>query len=626
MDEDWLSAYIEATRPSVWGSREDGDYQARFASIAEALTLSDGASTVQVHAVRSVMYEVSRATLSGGHAVILDLSLMQVMDRLTRLTLSPLNVRQLQFGIAALFANRFASRGRPVEAFYAAEVGTNGRAALPDTSEREDRWFDRAALMQLLFAFAHELAHCDDEAGKALIKLPVDDFWEWWASAMDPYRERLEGQLSSGNLDWLERLPDDGAELLEGGLDGFSAEVRQRTTDQIARGDLHCYWSIEKVMDHLLSDTSGELAREVMCDAAAMLTLMVSAPVEGTSMADRVEACVTASRNLAILRRIEDATSDSTRDSESDARASSDSLVRTRLLLLLGQSMLRGLAFREHGDSSESENAELVSALEALDELHSRSSVLSAAVDLWLPHHASRIATAIARRQPSGARVGIDLPVRIERTTELLRPRRGAVPVRGDADSSADTPLFTVSASELISSRVAPRTPVSVSTTSIPVGAVGRRFGRLLAVGLRDILDGDKALAVLAAAALASSLRLAKTNRESPRVRPVALCSFTDRAELDLLQPIAGGETGVLRIRLLDAIEARRDFIDTAVVVCGGSSNGGVEDSVFLEVWHPGSARITILATYQPSRFGRLRYTNFRVLPQPLDEVLRAHN
>lgn len=634
MGNGWLRAYLATTRPPVWSDEsENSAYRELFERFASSFIRPEMAHALEIEVLRSVSYEVARTKRAELHTVIMDLSLMPVMELLTRLMMSPLHTRQLQFSLSGLFANRLAAHGYSALAFIAAKEANRRRARLPNTSPAEDAFFATSATQQLLFAFAHELAHCADRDDNLLLRLSREEAWEWWQVAMDPYRDRIEGRLSSGNLEWLDRLPSDAIGVLpEDELADYAAQMKAATARQKAEGALMCHRPVFEVMDALLTDPRSPLAEEVLCDAIALRLLCVHMPLRGTTFADRVEAAIGAGRNLALLRRIEEATRVVREDHETGLQSMSDTLVRARLLALLGQSLLRGITYEEFGESEQG-LAILEKSLSAQDLIHERADRLTTAADLWFPAHLQAL-LAHQRRAVLATELQRDLPTKVEKLTELLRPSyRARVDEHAGAPESSplhtrpnERPELDLAMGPILRDRVAPGTPIDVTTTSLPESSVRHRGWRMIQRSLRQrlpldhALSGDQGMLSLAATALSAARWVLQFGQP---LRPFAICVPNDRDHVDFLHPMEEGDTEHLRERLWAAVAARARNIDLSVIVCGGSSTGTAEDTVLAELWRPaGKSQATIAGEYRLLRNGGAQFVRFHILSTALDDAV----
>ena len=597
---DWLRDYLAATRQEVWNdSQENEAFEEMLRSILDIMCVPSRDS-IGLTTIRTTSFAIERLSTRSSLHIIFDLSLMEIFEHLTRLALSGLTVRQMLAPLSPIFANRLAAGGRPGLTNVAVYGSLRRAARLPATSAAEDSSIHMTSRLQGVFAFLHEVGHIARSASAIHIRPERLLTLDVWADLLSPYRERVEGSLTSGSLRWLDSLP----EVARGALpDEVLTLITDHHREKFVKmdDDLICNWPITKVLDYILQNPSSALAEEVLCDAQAMWTL--SMLHNGSSLGDRVTAAIMAGQNLHLLRRLE---RDGVR-SPPDASAASDSLVRTRLLTLFGQSLLWAHADLSEEQNGTPQNAAVDETLRLHDSLHDRMDHLASAIDLWPYVNLTALEQGLL---DDGFVPG--LPRETETVIELLHPRgrfRLSAP-NVDNEPGIDPTAISSDLAHVVNDRMPSGTDLGVSTTTIALlEMAGTDYEDLRSNIARYLLAHEDAfyrpLASVAAAALSAAIGgLA----HSPEVRPFALASVNGRTALDFMHPIEDGTTHELLDRLTHRLIDQVRRFDVVALVCRGQAGPDRPDAVIVQVSRPnelGAPCLLVIAEYSVNAFAR---------------------
>lgn len=597
----WLRNYLVATRQEAWNDpRENRAFADLLHSILDPLRVPGG-DYLDVVVLRSTSFATERMRRGSQQHIVFDLSLMEVFEHLSRLTLSGMSVRQMLAPLNPLFANRLASRGLLGATAVAIRGSWIKGARLPATSDVEDDFFHSNAYLQGLFAFLHEVGHVARSASETLIRAERLLTLEVWADALSPYREMPEGERPSASAHWLDSLPEAAQGALPNDVLINLAEWHREKV-AVRNRDLICNWPIVEIIDRILDDPSSAIAEEVLCDAQALWTLAeVHSP--GTTLADRVTAAIMAGQNLHLLRRLEH---DGARGMP-DAVAASDSLVRNRLLTLFGQSLLSINAGVLEEDDGVARDAAVEETLSLHDTLHNRVDLLATAVDLWPWVNIVTLEASLEANEFAS-----DLPTIAEDATELLRPRGRFSLGEPDVDVGPGHDPKSVSGglAKIVAGRMPAGTDSAVSTTTISLADLaGADYEQLRSEIARHMLERlgivDRPVAALAATAVSGAIGgLAR----SPEIRPFALASIRGRTQLDFFHPIEEGSTPELLELLAQRLTSRASVIEVAAITCRGNAAWNRPDAVITQVGRPGKPDVpwlAIIAEYSTSALFR---------------------
>lgn len=426
MQRDWVDAFIQNTRPSLHSTRAETESTTEFfqSLVAQAIDPELKANVV-VSTVRSPVLDIARVNRGADNHIIFDLSVLSVFDVLNRLSNSGMSVASVIRRISPMIANRFALHGRRLEAVAATEIAAREGHRLPPFLDHSDSLaHHEIAIFQGIFSLMHEVGHCRDLNSGDAVATATPGLVEWWSALLHAYEGSVEWTLSSTSFAWTDSVTEDARGVdSQAALQAFS-EIAKNRHRASAGSDLLCFKPISDVVAWVLQNPDTALSEEIFCDAFAIERVITQFSLTGATVADRIVACINAARNLLQLRTMDDLALKFQRPTVENSALLSDTLVRSRLMTLLGQALIRAYAVQLGGyPLSDEAAAHLETVLLATDGAHAGHERIATAIDLWALHHGEdmdnlrKSPEIIAKSELS------DLIRRVDRWTNLTNPR-----------------------------------------------------------------------------------------------------------------------------------------------------------------------------------------------------------